>query len=175
MPPSHQITEYRSVSERLLALLDAGRARYRLIEHPPEGHTERASELRGHPLTQAAKSIVVRTRVTKKVSRYILAVVPGDRRVDLDRVRALTGARDAGFADRTTAERLANTVSGTIVPFAFDPELELVVDPALLTHPELYFNAAALDRSVVLSTVDYVALARPAVHAIAESATAGLV
>jgi Ala-tRNA(Pro) deacylase len=158
-----------SPEQRLLTFLDSGRARYRLIDHAPEGRTEPASVLRGHPLAQAAKSMIVRTRMTKKTSRYVLAVVPGDRRVDLERIRHLAGARDAGFADRTTAERLAATISGTIVPFAFDATLELVVDPSLLAHPELYFNAAALDRSVALHTSDYIKLARPTLRRIAEA------
>jgi Ala-tRNA(Pro) deacylase len=172
VPPFDLKSEPGSVTERLLALLDGGGARYRLIDHPPEGRTERASELRGHPLAQAAKSIIIRTRMAKKAYRYVLAVVPGDRRVDLERIRALVGARDAGVADRPTAESLARTVSGTIVPFAFEPQLELVVDPSLLAHRELFFNAAALDRSIALRTADYVTLARPVVHTIAETSNA---
>ena len=56
-----------------------------------------------------------------------------------------------------------------MLPFAFSPELELIVDPSLLTNDELYFNAARLDRSMVLKTRDYVALARPRIGRIAES------
>jgi Ala-tRNA(Pro) deacylase len=40
------------------------------------------------------------------------------------------------------------------LPFSFNLELELVVDPTLLETDELYFNAARLDRSVVLKTRD---------------------
>jgi Ala-tRNA(Pro) deacylase len=43
----------------------------------------------------------------------------------------------------------------------------LIVDPSLLENDELYFNAARLDRSLVLSTSDYVALARPRIERIA--------
>ena len=52
-------------------------------------------------------------------------------------------------------------MSGTILPFSFHPELELIVDPGLLKHPEIYFNAARLDRSLALNTEDYVRLAEP--------------
>ena len=47
------------------------------------------------------------------------------------------------------------------LPLSFNPELELVVDPSLLENDEIYFNAARLDRSMVLKTSDYVAVARP--------------
>ncbi len=36
----------------LVADLDAAGARYRLIDHPPEGRTERVSAMRGHPVAQ---------------------------------------------------------------------------------------------------------------------------
>ncbi|WP_415954507.1 YbaK/EbsC family protein [Streptomyces sp. KLOTTS4A1] len=150
-----------STRARLLDLLESGGASYRLIAHAPEGRTDVASALRGHPLEQAAKCIVTRARLAGKSSRYVLAVVPGDRRVDLARIQELCGARQVSFADRATAERLSGCVSGSIVPFAFDPALELMVDPALLAHEEIYFNAADLALSVALDVGDYVRLATP--------------
>ncbi len=75
------------------------------------------------------------------------------------------------FASADIAERLAGSVTGTILPFSFTPELELVADPSLLENDELYFNAARLDRSMVLQTSDYVALARPRLGRIAKVET----
>jgi len=60
-------------------------------------------------------------------------------------------------------------VAGTILPFSFNQELDLIVDPSLLEHVELYFNAARLDRSLALSTSDYIALAGPRIERIAAS------
>jgi Ala-tRNA(Pro) deacylase len=47
--------------------------------------------------------------------------------------------------------------------------LELIADPTLLDQGELYFNAARLDRSIVLKTHDYLAVANPRVERIAEA------
>ncbi|MEC3979496.1 YbaK/EbsC family protein [Amycolatopsis sp. H20-H5] len=153
---------------RLCALLAEQDAPYRLIEHEPQGCTELASELRGHDLAQAAKCLVVVVRPDKRTSRFVLAVVPGDRRLDLDKVRELGGGRKAGFASRETAERLAGCVSGTIMPFSFHPELELLVDEDLLHQDTLYFNAAKLDLSMALSTADYVRVTRPRTASISQ-------
>ena len=152
---------------RLIALLDAHGATYRLIDHPPEGRTEVVSPMRGNRLSQAAKCIVLMAKIGKKVTRHVLAVVAGDARVDLNAVKALLGATYVSFASPDVAERLAGSVVGTILPFAFDPGLELVVDPTLLANDELYFNAARLDRSMALRTADYLALAAPRVERIA--------
>lgn len=156
-----------SAYDRLIALLDDHHARYRLIDHPPEGRTELVSALRGNRTAQAAKCIVVMVKQGRKVTRHVLAVVPGHARVDLDAVKRLLGGTYAAFASRDVAERLAGSASGTILPFAPGPELTLVVDPGLLEHAEIFFNAARLDRSMALDTADYVRLAQPRVEPIA--------
>jgi hypothetical protein len=70
------------------------------------------------------------------------------------------------FASPDIAEKLAGSVAGTVLPFSFNPELELVVDPSLLENDELYFNAARLDRAMVLKTSDDVASAQPCLERI---------
>ncbi len=157
----------QSLYERLVADLQAGGAQYRLIDHEPEGRTELASALRGHDVALAAKCLVVMVKVGKKQSRYVLAVVPGDARVDLQAVRELLGGTYVAFAGKEKAEELAGSVSGTVLPFSYHPRLELVVDPAVLRLPELYFKAARLDRSIAMATDDYARLAAPRVAAIA--------
>src|SRR2546428_9468914 len=153
---------------RLIAFLDEHGAQYRLIDHAPEGRTEFVSLMRGNALSQAAKCIIMMVKIGKKTTKYVLGVVPGDARVDLNAVKALMKGPYVSFASPETAERLAGSAAGTVLPFAFSPELELVVDPSLLKNDELYFNAARLDRSMVLKTRDYVALARPRLERIAE-------
>lgn len=151
---------------RLMDLLDERRVGYRVLAHPPEGRTAQASALRGHPLRQAAKCLVLRVAGGPAGRRYVLAVVPGDRRVDTDAVCRLIGGDRAAFADRGTAERLTGCVSGSIIPFSFDPRLRLMVDHDLLNEVEIYFNAARLDRSVALSSSAYQLIAAPLAAAI---------
>ena len=152
---------------RLIALLDEQGAHYRLIDHAPEGRTELVSPMRGNELKQAAKCMVVMVKIGKKVTKYVLAVVPGDTRVDLNAVKSLYNGTYVSFASAEIAERLARSVSGTILPFSFSPELELIVDPGLAESSEIYFNAARLDRSLALQTPDYVRISRPRFEPIA--------
>ncbi|WP_329395133.1 YbaK/EbsC family protein [Streptomyces melanogenes] len=153
--------------QRLIHLLDSTATVYKLIDHEPEGTTETVSALRGHPVSEAAKCLILIVKIDRRVTRYVLAVVPGDRRVDLNAIRTLFAARYVGFCDAATAERLAHAVPGTVLPFSFDPELELVADPDVVAQPCLYFNAARLDRSLAISGTDYARLAEPRVERIA--------
>ncbi len=159
---------------RLIAFLDEHEVPYRLIDHEPEGRTEVVSPMRGNGLAQAAKCIVLMVKIGKKVTKYVLAVIPGDARVDLAAVKSLIRGTYVAFADTAVAERLAGSVTGTILPFSFDPALELIVDPTLLTNDEIYFNAARLDRSMVLKASDYRVVAKPRIERIATSRDAGI-
>jgi Ala-tRNA(Pro) deacylase len=152
--------------ERLIADLDTLGARYRLIEHEPEGQTELVSALRGNTLAAAAKCLVVMVKLGKKKSHYVLAVVPGDARLDLQAIKELLGGTYVAFADKDRAEDLAGSVSGTVLPVSYHEQLELIVDPGVLAVPELFFNAGRLDRSVALATEDYVRLAQPRIEPI---------
>src|SRR2546421_2843117 len=160
--------EQEDTYTRLIAFLNRHEVPYRLIDHAAEGRTELVSPMRGNALSQAAKCIVLMVKMGKKITRYILAVVPGDMMVDFQAVKALLGSTYVTFASPDIAERLAGSVAGTILPFSFSEELELVVDPTLLENDEMYFNAARLDRSMVLSTHDYISVAKPRLGHIAK-------
>jgi Ala-tRNA(Pro) deacylase len=84
--------------EKLIALLNINKASFRLIDHAPEGQTDKVSAMRGHAVEAAAKCIVLIVKIGKKSSRFVLAVVPGNARVDTGKVKALFGATYAGFA-----------------------------------------------------------------------------
>ncbi|GAA5200258.1 YbaK/prolyl-tRNA synthetase associated domain-containing protein [Rugosimonospora acidiphila] len=171
-PAEHPVDGAADAYQRLVSLLDGAGARYRVIEHAPEGRTEQVSALRGNSIESAAKCLVVMVKIGKKTSRYFLAVVSGDARVDLRALKEQAGGTYVAFASTDKAEALAGSVSGTILPFSFHPDLELVVDPGLLAHDEIFFNAARLDRSLALDTQDYLRLAEPQVRPITATADA---
>src|SRR5688572_5519975 len=126
VPDPDAIVPGASAYERLVALLDAAGARYRFIDHAAEGRTELVSALRGHHPRQAAKCLVLMVKQGKKTTKFVLAVVPGDARVDPEAVKSLMAGTYTGFASAADAERLTGCVAGTILPFAFADELTLL-------------------------------------------------
>lgn len=160
--PSH-------IFERLTALLEAERAEYRIIEHPPEGRTEIVSELRQHPPQQAVKTIVVMVKIGKKESRYFLANIPGDCQLDLEAVKALVDGTRVMFAPLDRAEALTGCETGAIPPFSFHERLEVLADPLLLQHHEIAFNAGRLDRSIMMTSDSYRRIARPRVESLVKA------
>ena len=48
--------------EKLIALLEAQHARYRVVEHPTAGKSEEVAKIRGTALGQGAKALVCKVK-----------------------------------------------------------------------------------------------------------------
>jgi Ala-tRNA(Pro) deacylase len=155
------------VFDQLVALLTEAKARFRVIEHEAEGKSEAISAIRGNRPDQAAKAMVLDVRGGGGGKRPVLAILPGSRKLDFAAVAALFEARKCGFASPETAQALTGCVMGAVPPFAFNPDLAIIVDEDLLANDTLFFNAGRLDRSMELDTKDWIAVAKPRVARIA--------
>jgi Ala-tRNA(Pro) deacylase len=154
--------------ERLIVFLDGRQATYEVLVHVAEGRSDRIAAIRGNRPEQGAKAMVVQLRSGRRDRRHCLAVLPGDRRVDLARLSATCGAGSATLAPAEVAVELTGCELGAIPPFSFSETLPLIVDPTLLENEEIVFNAGRLDRSIRLGTRTYVELAAPRIAPIAE-------
>jgi Ala-tRNA(Pro) deacylase len=153
--------------ERIVALLSEAKAKFRVIEHEPEGRSEKISVIRGNRPDQAAKAMVLDVRGGGGGRRNVLAILPGNRKLDFAAVASLFDARKCGFASPDTAQEITGCVMGAVPPFSLNPDLAVVVDEDLLTNETLFFNAGRLDRSMELDTKDWIAVAKPRIGRIA--------
>jgi Ala-tRNA(Pro) deacylase len=149
------------IHEQIRALLDEDKAIYRVLEHEAEGRTEMIAKIRGNRVEQAIKSIVVMIRFGKKETRFCLANVPGDCRIDLNAVKEHFGGTKSAFATRNKAEELTGCVIGAIPPFSFNEQLPVLADPLIKENEEVVFNAGRLDRSIFMKMEDYFRLVNP--------------
>ncbi|MCW5746153.1 MAG: YbaK/prolyl-tRNA synthetase associated domain-containing protein [Alphaproteobacteria bacterium] len=147
--------------ERIVELLRRETATFRIIEHEPEGRSDRISAIRGNDPGQAAKAMVLDVRGGGNGRQYVLGILPGNRKLDFAAVARHFGARKCGFASPETAQLLTGCAMGSVPPFAFDARLAIVVDPDLLTHATIFFNAGRLDRSMEMDTQDWLRVAKP--------------
>ena len=99
--------------------------------------------------------------------RNVLAILPGNRKLDFAAVAKLFEARKCGFASSESAQELTGCAMGAVPPFSLNPGLSVVVDEDLLANDTLFFNAGRLDRSMELDTKDWIAVAKPRVARIA--------
>jgi len=152
------MSEY-SVFQRLCDLLSASSARFRVIQHAAEGKSDSVAAIRGTSPGQGAKAMLC---TFKDDDACVLAVIPGDRKVDFRKIASVVGRKKATLASAELAAAMTHCVMGAVPPFAFNERIALVVDPELVTgNTEIAFNAGRLDRSIVMDASDYVRISRP--------------
>lgn len=143
----------------LRSLLIARGATFRILDHPPEGNSEKVAAIRGTAVGQGAKAMICSL---KNADFLVMAVVPGDRRVDFKKVARQFGLSKASLLAAEQAVALTGCAVGAIPPFSFHPKIRLLVDSELLSRfDEIAFNAGRLDNSIVLATKDYLRIADP--------------
>jgi Ala-tRNA(Pro) deacylase len=145
-----------SVFDRLQGRLQRAGVPFTVLRHEPVFTSEQAAAVRGTPLASGAKALVV-----KSGQRFLLLVLPADRKLDSRKARACLGARELRFASREEVEQLTGLQPGSIPPFGSLFELPTYCDQALGQNATINFNAGDHAISVQMSYADYVAVERP--------------
>lgn len=147
--------------QRLIALLSEQGAQYRVVEHEATGKCEAVSEIRGTDLGQGAKALVCKVK-GNGVKQHVLAILAADQQADLSQLASHFGGSKASLASPAEVDNLTACVFGAIPPFSFHPSLALVADPLLFERfDEIAFNAGLLEKSVIMSSKDYLRIAQP--------------
>lgn len=142
--------------ELIISKLEQNHAHFRIIQHTPEGQSDRVCKIRGNTLHQGAKAILLRLAITKKTSRYLLAVLPADMSVAFAEIARIFSAKNVMMAPVDKVKELTGCEVGAVPPFVFNPDIKIVVDNALVDdNEEIAFNAGRLDTSIIMRAEDY--------------------
>jgi Ala-tRNA(Pro) deacylase len=146
-------------ARRLKAFLDREAVKYVSVQHSPAYTAQEIAES-----AQVSGKILAKNVVVWLDGHLAMAVLPAARHLDLDKLRAATGAGEVRLAsEEEFRSAFPDCEPGTMPPFGALYEMAVHVDPALLRGPELVFNAGSYTELVQLSTEDYQRLAKPLV------------
>ena len=151
-----------NVLEKLCALFDEGKARYRVVHHPAgDRSSESVAKVRGTAGGQGAKALVCMAK-GNGVKQYVLAVLPADRQADLKALAHALGATRAGLCSPEEVMDLTGCILGAVPPVALHEKLLGVADPSLFNrYEELAFNAGSRDVSIIINTEDFHRIVSP--------------
>jgi Ala-tRNA(Pro) deacylase len=158
-PPEDTPRAPTAVTERLERWLRERGARFRLLEHAPVFTSEEAARVRGTPIEAGAKALVLIAH-----DRPVHVVLPGHRRVDNARLRAILGTRTLRFATPEELFSLTGCVPGAVPPLGNLFGLPVFVDEPLAEREEIAFNAGSNTISIVMSCADFLRLSGASVH-----------
>jgi Cys-tRNA(Pro)/Cys-tRNA(Cys) deacylase len=126
------------MSTRAIQLLKQANIPFEVLsyQHDQKGAAF-AAQATGIPLEQTIKTLIV----DLGERRYVAALVPGDKRLDLKLLARALKVKNAGMADVPTAQRLSGYAVGGISPFGMQQRLETVLDNSIMNYASIAINA----------------------------------
>jgi len=149
--------------ERVAAFIRETAAEARIEEFAIETATAAdAAEAVGCDVSQIVKSLIVVCD-----ERPFLALVPGDRRGDTDKIARAAGATRARVAHAREVPTLTGFAPGAVAPFPLARVQRALIERSLLAQDELWVGAGSTRHMAVLRTRELVRLTRAAAADIA--------
>lgn len=132
-------TTWPAPVERVSSYLREAGAEARIEELPVGTPTaEDAAAAVGCELTQIVKSLVLVCD-----DRPVVALVPGDRRADREKVARAVGAARARVASPEVVERVTGFAPGAVAPFPLPSVATVLMEQTLLRHPRVWAGAGS--------------------------------
>ncbi len=116
---------------------------------------EDAARAAGCALGQIVKSMVVVCD-----GRPVLALVPGDRRADLEKIARAVDAAEARIARAPEVEEATGFAPGAVAPFPLPNIDRVLIDQGLLSHDIVWIGAGSHRHIAALSPAALARLAR---------------
>jgi Ala-tRNA(Pro) deacylase len=145
-----------SVCNRLQEHLKQGGIPFTVLRHEPVFTSEQAATVRRTSLASGAKALVV-----KAGERFVLLVLPADRKLDSRKARDALAVKALRFASKEEVQTLTGLQPGAIPPFGSLFQLPTYCDKALGDNPSINFNAGDHTISVQMTYSDYVQTEKP--------------
>ncbi len=124
------------VATTLQDYLDSRNIAYEVVEHPHTDSAMRAAEAAHVPGDQVAKPVLLGDDHS-----YLLAVIPATHRLELDRLNQMM-ARSLEILPEDEIEATFSDCERGAIPALGEPYgVDVVVDPALIQQPEVYFES----------------------------------
>lgn len=157
------VMEYHPTVEKIKTLLTEHGCWFETFEHEPVRTSEEAAQIRnGYTIQQGAKSIIARAKESGKGKRFVMFVLPGDKRFDAAAIAQQFNLTDIRFAtEAEVAELTGGIVPGGVPPFGNLFGLEVYVDTSLLVNEKIVFNAGDRSYSIGMKSKDYTEIVQP--------------
>jgi prolyl-tRNA editing enzyme YbaK/EbsC (Cys-tRNA(Pro) deacylase) len=142
--------------ERVASYMRAAGAEARLEELRGDGASARdAADAIGCTLGQIVKSILLVCDGTP-----VMALVPGDRRVDTKAVARTVGARHARIGRAEEVVSATGFEPGAVAPFPLQDVARVLIDRTLLPHPVVWCGAGSSRHLVAVTPPELQRLAQ---------------
>ena len=142
---------------RVIDFLDKSEIDYRISEHSPAFTAQSMAAVEHESGRFVAKPVVV-----KVDGEFIMCVLPGCYKIDLQSLKHQLRAASVELADERDISRIfVDCALGAEPPFGNLYDLATFVDKSLLNEDHITFQAGTHERAIHMRTADYVDLVKP--------------
>jgi Ala-tRNA(Pro) deacylase len=147
-----------AIPAKLIEFLNQGKVRYEVIHHPEAFTAQELAAIEHVKGKNHAKVVMVKAGPEK-----LMAVLPADHRVDLEKLDKLLGKRTMLATEAEFKMLFPDCAVGTMPPFGKLYGLPTYVDRSLTDDQFIVFEAGTHTDAVQMSYADYARLAQPQV------------
>jgi Ala-tRNA(Pro) deacylase len=150
----------KSVSDKIVKYIEANKAVFEKVNHPPAGSVEEYRQTIGTRLEQQAKALFICFK-NKDSKGFAIVAIQAQKKADLTLIRHLLEAREVRLGSREQLQEVTKCSYGELPPLGKIFSVPLLMDRELLTEEKIYFKAGALDFSIIMSSAELVRLEEP--------------
>lgn len=148
------------------AILQERTIPHEIIRHPPTDTAAETSAAGGIDPDSMAKVVLLRA---DHGYEYVIAVVPADRDLDLQKASQALGYSDLALAnDDEVSERCPDCEGRILLPFGAAYHLKTLIDQRLAEHDTIAFRSNTRDHSVRMKFADFHEIEKPPVVALSK-------
>lgn len=123
---------------------------YELVHHPRTVTSMRTAEVAHVPGTQLAKSVLLEDE-----AGYLMAIIPASHRIDFGKLRFRLRRRVGLAMEREVRALFPDCDPGAIPAIGAPYRVDTIIDDALLTQPDVYFEAGDHEELVHMSGAQF--------------------
>lgn len=146
------------VPARLIEFLNENKVRYEVLHHPEAFTAQELAAIEHVKGRSHAKVVMV-----KADGEVLMAVLPSDLRIDLEKLEKVTGRKTALAPEADFQALFPDCVVGTMPPFGGLYGVTAYVDASLSEAAKIVFEAGTHSDAIRMRYADYERLAKPTV------------
>ncbi len=144
------------VLDTIRKFLEEKGVEFKEYRHAPVRTSEEAARVRGTGLSQGAKALVMVAD-----GKFVMLVVPGDRKVDFRKFKRLFNISDLRMATKEEGKQVTGVEVGAVPPLGNIFNLATYFDEELKREERLVFNAGRHEVSMELDGKDLAKAVKP--------------
>jgi Ala-tRNA(Pro) deacylase len=157
------LKNFHPAVSKITNLLSDNNCWFETFIHEPVRTSEEAANIRiGYTLQQGAKALILRVTTRENSKKYVMVVLPGDKKINSSKLKQELAIKDSRFATPDEVGQITGGVlPGGVPPFGNLFELEVFCDYQIFNNEKIVFNAGDRQVSVGMMAEDYKRLVNP--------------